>query len=225
MTRITLAPKQLSYESVYDANYFNGKKSFFYRLTGGYRDLARVFDGYAADVRRHCDGGRLLDVGCAYGFLLRRFEGDFETFGVDVSEHAIEQARLAAPGSQLRVHNVLEPLPFADQSFDVVTITDLLEHVPGTPGILAEVARVLRPGGILYITTPNRTPWRRVIFGVADVMEHHVNLLSYRELGRFLDQAGFDVVERFTSLSAAVLGWRFSGGIGLEQTYIARRRA
>ncbi len=222
---MTLLPKQLSYKSVYDANYFSGKKSFFYWLTGGYRDLARVFDGYAVDVRRHCTGGRLLDVGCAYGFLLRRFEGDFETFGVDVSEHAIEEARKTAPGSQLQVHNVLEPLPFADRSFDVVTITDLLEHVPGTPGILAEVARVLRPGGILYITTPNRTPWRRVIFGVADLMEHHTNLLSYRQLGRYLDGAGFEVVERFTSLSAAIQGWRFSWCLGLEQTYIARRRA
>lgn len=222
---MTLPPKPLSYESVYDANYFNGKKSFFYRLTGGYRDLARVFDGYAADVRRHCRGGRLLDVGCAYGFLLRRFEKDFETFGVDVSEHAIEQARLTAPGSNLRVHNVLEPLPFEDGSFDAVTITDLLEHVPGTPQILAEVARVLRPGGILYITTPNRTPWRFVIYGVADRMEHHTNLLSYRQVGRFLDEAGFDVVERFTSLSAAIQGWHFSSCLGLEQTYIARRRA
>ena len=211
------------YASLYDERYFSGQRSFFYRLTGGYRDLKAVFDGYAADVRRYASGGRLLDVGCAFGYLLQRFEGDFETFGLDVSDHAIAEARRRAPASTLRVHNVLDPFPFDDATFDVVTMTDLLEHVPDTPRILAEVARVCRPGAILYVTTPTRNLVRRLVYWIPDRLEHHTNLLSFRQLGRCLDDAGFHSLERFTSLSAAV-GTRFRNGAGPEQTYIARRR-
>jgi len=220
---IGLARHARHYESLYDERYFNGNRSFFYRLTGGYRDLKTVFDGYAADVRRYASGGRLLDVGCAFGYLLQRFQGDFETFGMDVSEHAIAQARRTAPESTLRVHNVLEPFPFDDATFDVVTMTDLLEHVPDTPRILAEVARVSRPGALLYVTTPTRNLVRRLVYWIPDLMEHHTNLLSFRQLGRYLDEAGFDTLERFTFLNA-VFSRRFQNGAGPEQTYVARRR-
>jgi len=211
------------YESLYTEEYFSGKRSFFYRLTGGYRDLAVVFDGYAADLRRHVAGGRLLDIGCAYGFLLRRLEGDFETFGLDVSEHAVEKARSVATQSQLQVHNILEPLPFDHDSFDVVIMTDILEHVPGAAGILAEVARVCRRGAILYITTPNRNLIRRTLYCIPDRLEHHTNLLSFAQLGQLLGVAGFETVERFTSINA-IFKKRFTRGIGPEQTYIARKR-
>ncbi|MBN2581568.1 MAG: methyltransferase domain-containing protein [Planctomycetes bacterium] len=212
------------YEDLYTEEYFNGSRSFFYRVTGGYRDLQAVFDGYAADVRRHAPaGGRLLDIGCAYGFLLRRFADDFETFGLDVSQHAVERARQVSPRSTVAVHNILEPLPFDDTSFDVVTMTDILEHVPGTDRILAEVARVCRPGAILYVTTPNRNLIRRTLYRIPDRMEHHTNLLSYRELGDLLGAAGFETVERFTSINA-LFKRHFTRGVGPEQTYIARRR-
>jgi SAM-dependent methyltransferase len=212
------------YQSLYTEEYFSGQRSFFYKLTGGYRDLAKVFDGYAANVRRHAPaGGRLLDVGCAYGFLLKRFEGDFETFGFDVSEHAIERARTIAARSDLRVHSILDPFPYADASFDVITLTDILEHVPGTDRILAEVARVARDGAVIYVATPNRTLLRRIVYGIADRMEHHTNLLSFRELGRLLDAAGFDRIESYTSLNA-MISYRFRTRLGLEQTWIVRRR-
>jgi len=212
------------YKSLYTEEYFSGKRSFFYRVTGGYRDLAAVFDGYAADVRRYASGGRLLDVGCAYGFLLRRFEGDFQTSGFDVSEHAIQEARRVAPKSDVRVHDILEPFPYGDASFDVVTMTDILEHVPGTPRILAEAARVAAPGAILYISTPNRNLIRRILYWIPDRMEHHTNLLSFRELAPLVEQAGFEVLERFTYLNA-LFSRRFHSGVGPEQACIARRRA
>ncbi|MDP6381014.1 MAG: hypothetical protein QF662_06685, partial [Phycisphaerae bacterium] len=63
-------------DDIYGPEYFSGKRSFFYRLTGGYRNIPRVFDHHASHVLRHVECGRLLDVGCAYGFLLERFEGD-----------------------------------------------------------------------------------------------------------------------------------------------------
>lgn len=211
------------YESLYTEEYFSGKRSFFYRLTGGYRDLAVVFDGYAADLRRHVTGGRLLDIGCAYGFLLRRLEGDFETFGLDVSQHAVQRARTIAPQSRVQVHNILEPLPFEGDSFDVVVMTDILEHVPGTAGILAEVARVCRRGALLYITTPNHNLIRRTLYWIPDRMEHHTNLLSFAQLGKLLEVAGFETVERFTSINA-IFKKRFTRGVGPEQTYIARKR-
>ena len=73
------------------------------------------------------------------------------------------------------------------------------------------------------MATPNRNLVRRLIYWLPDRMEHHTNLLSFRELGRLLDAAGFDVVERYTSLNA-LLNRRCRTSLGPEQTYVARKR-
>lgn len=102
-------------------------------------------------------GRRLLDVGCATGEYTDVMAPGFEQ--VDAID--IELDRLAVyaqdhPANVTLHTQSVTVLEFADDSFDVVTLIEVLEHLPDTAAALAEIERVLRPGGHLLLTTPNR---------------------------------------------------------------------
>lgn len=99
--------------------------------------------------------GALLDLGCGDGaFLLEAGAGRLRAVGLDLSAEAVAQATRA--GVVAEVHDFSsEPLPFPDGSFAVMTCLDVIEHVFDIRFLLAEIARVLAPGGLVVIATPN----------------------------------------------------------------------
>lgn len=99
--------------------------------------------------------GRLLEVGCAGGWLLKHAgERGWTAHGVELSEEAVRHAR----GLGLDVfHGELSEAGLPDGAFDLVYMGDVLEHVPDCRSVLAEVARVLKPGGYLYLRGPITT--------------------------------------------------------------------
>jgi SAM-dependent methyltransferase len=103
-------------------------------------------------------GGELLDLGCGSGDLARHLAAArYRVTGCDISPRMLEQA--AAADHELAVNWVgLEPgwrsLPFAPASLDTVVASSVLEYVPDPAPVLAECARVLRPGGVLLATVP-----------------------------------------------------------------------
>ncbi len=111
--------------------------------------------GYYRDVTRHfAPGARLLDVGCGTGWLADHF-ADYT--GLDGSPDAVTAA--AERGRDVRLHDVAQPLPFDEQSFDAVVMKDLLEHVPDPVALVREVRRVLRPGGRVFASSPDAQRW------------------------------------------------------------------
>ena len=101
-------------------------------------------------------GRRVLDAGCGVGWgseLLRR-AGAASVVGVDISDAALADARSRAPECEF-VPGDLQKLPFPDAEFDVVVCMEALEHTEDTGGTLDELARVLRPGGVLLVSSPN----------------------------------------------------------------------
>lgn len=95
--------------------------------------------------------GRLLDVGCAAGFFLAEARRYFDVRGVELSEYSSRFARehLGLPvftGS-------LAAAGFADASFDLITLWDVIEHVPDPFDVLRECRRLLRPSGHVVLTT------------------------------------------------------------------------
>lgn len=135
---------------------------------------------------------RHLDIGCALGFMLEESRrAGWDPVGVETSAFA---ARYAAEHTGCPVHaGTLEQAALPSTSFDVVTLTDVIEHVPQPSTLVAEICRILRPGGVLLIVTPN--------FGSLFVRLHglnaygmwpdqHVVYFSRRSMTRLLRQAG-----------------------------------
>ena len=98
-------------------------------------------------------GKRVLDLGCRSGALTRHFLEGNEVVGLDVDRAALAKAE--ALGIEPVEANVEEPLPFPDASFDAVVAGELLEHLRFPDALVAEIRRILRPGGILVGSVPN----------------------------------------------------------------------
>jgi ubiquinone/menaquinone biosynthesis C-methylase UbiE len=97
-------------------------------------------------------GLRLLDVGCGTGHHLAQLRArGFEVAGVDGSAEMLDYARALNPGSDIQQSDV-EHLPFPDASFDVVLCIEVLRYLPCPARCVAEMARVLRPGGFCLAT-------------------------------------------------------------------------
>jgi methionine biosynthesis protein MetW len=98
-------------------------------------------------------GKTVLDLGCRAGALSQHFLAGNEVTGLDVDEHALGFA--AQRGLHTVWGDVEEPLPFEDDSFDAVVVGEILEHVRFPGDVVAEIVRVLRPGGVVVGSVPN----------------------------------------------------------------------
>ena len=98
-------------------------------------------------------GKRVLDLGCRSGALTKHFLDGNSVVGLDVDAAALEKA--AALGIEPVRANVEDPLPFENSSFDAVVAGELFEHLQFPDALVAEIRRVLRPGGRLVGSVPN----------------------------------------------------------------------
>jgi len=134
---------------------------------------------------------RILDVGCGTGanlLMLSKF-GDAE--GVDVSEDALAFCR--ERGLENVKLGAAEQLPYEDGTFDLVTALDVVEHLDDDLAGLREMRRVLRPGGRVLLFVPTFM----FLWGLQDDVSNHRRRYRMPELGRVLEQAGFEI-ERTT---------------------------
>jgi SAM-dependent methyltransferase len=130
----------------------------------------------------------LLDFGCGTGAFLEHLERFGSVSAVDSDASAVEfchrrgraEVRLVPPG---------ERLPFADEAFDLVTALDVIEHIDDDVGALAELRRVLRPGGRLLAAVPAFM----CLWGKQDEVSHHRRRYTARTLRGALGDAGFAV--------------------------------
>lgn len=98
-------------------------------------------------------GKAVLDLGCRAGALSQHFLADNEVTGVDVDESALQHA--AERGLRTVWGDIEEPLPFENGTFDAVVVGEILEHVRFPDEVVAEIARVLKPDGVVVGSVPN----------------------------------------------------------------------
>jgi SAM-dependent methyltransferase len=148
-----IAEKQ-AYDRIYSIRGINQRDSLYLWFLG---HVAR----YGA--------GKLLDVSCGEGTFLRLAQrAGFHPIGIDFSSAALYKAQRATPSASIALANA-QRLPFADESFDVVTNIGSLEHYFDPPEAVREMARVLRPAGVGLVWVPNLFG----IFGnVTNVLRH-----------------------------------------------------
>ncbi len=123
----------------------------------------RVFEGGESRLRKafalldeEGGRGRLLDVAAGSGIAASELgQRGWTVSALDVSEPLLEQIRARGVGD-VRLHDLASgPLPYEDCSFRAVFAGEILEHLVDTAGFLADIRRVLEPGGVVVITTPN----------------------------------------------------------------------
>ena len=150
-------------------------------------------------VTRHVERGRLLDIGCATGDFLdemRRIPG-WSVLGIEPGDAAARYAHLQQ-GLDV-VEGTLNDSPFADRTFDAVTVWDVLEHVYDPRVVIRNLARLLRPGGVLVINYHNLRAIDRRLFGrfwCGYELPRHLYLFPDELLGKLLAEHGLHEVER-----------------------------
>lgn len=103
------------------------------------------------------ESARILDAGCGTGYGTAELAGAASVTGIDIAAEAVEHARSRYGSERVRfVQGSCETLPFSDGAFDLLVAFEVIEHLDGWQDMLSEARRVLRPGGVLLVSTPNR---------------------------------------------------------------------
>jgi len=172
------------------------------------------------------NGLKMLDVGCSDGSSTLRLIGNvknIEIHGLEVVEERVEKAK--ENGILARVGKADESFPYEDDEFDVITSNQVIEHLNNQDMFLAEIYRVLKPGGIFLVCTANLSSWHNIgalfmgwqpfpmtnfsekdaaignpfAFHCGEQIEHismlHTRLYTLRALKDFLRLHKFEVVE------------------------------
>ena len=145
------------------------------------RTLKNMVPGRLAYFDRFIDwhGAKVLDLGCAGGFMAEAMAARRAIVtGIDPASGAIEAAKAHAAAGNLSIQYDVgtgEALPYGDASFDAVVCVDVLEHVSDLALVLAQTARVLRPGGMFLFDTINRN--RVATFATITMAENVLQLL------------------------------------------------
>lgn len=173
--------------------------------------------------------GRLLEVGAFDGLFLEAARAaGWDVAGTEIDADAAVDARRR--GAVMHV-GPLATAPFAPGVFDAVALRDVIEHLPDPRGDLARIAALLRPGGALYVWTPNFDSLTRRIYGQrwgAVVFPWHFSYFTAATLRAMLEGAGFDVVslatrnlllrraDPYAALGAAAAVTDGAGGPGVD---------
>lgn len=213
-----LKPKSL--HKIYDRKYyknsaFKGDKSALY----GYDEYLKEKDLIVATFKKRLEQiekfskpGKLLDIGCAFGFFLELAKKHkWLAQGIEISQAGYNYAK---NNLKLNVTNKpLEEANFKSSSFDVVTIFDVIEHIPNPQKTVKEIRRILKPNGLIVVTTPDIGSLAAKILGknweeVKRVREH-IYFFSRNTLRKMLEANGFKILRtetagRYFSVESAI---------------------
>ena len=160
---------------------------------------------------------RLLDLGCGAGDLLQAARKHaWQACGVDVSSHASKHVREL--GFEVFAGE-LQAAEFPDAHFDVITAAELLEHLFEPRALVEEVARILRPGGLFWLTTPHARGLSARLLGLKWQCiwpPEHLQLFSIAGLKALLRDAGFRDVRVDTTGGNPIEIWRSLGGTAVS---------
>ena len=139
-----------TYDGAYSEHYIKKADKKLNRCAKWVRRLQRQFG----------QGGRWLDVGCSAGFVvLAAQRAGFDAYGVELEAGAVAYAKQSLGLKQVNV-GTLEEQAYPDEYFDVISLYDVIEHVPDLNAVVSELSRLVKPGGVIEIRTPDVAHWQ-----------------------------------------------------------------
>lgn len=194
----TQLPAGFSAESIYGEEYFQGGQADGYSDYVGSENVLRAeFRSVVEDLRRSgASGGKLLELGCAYGFFLAEAKSCFEVQGVEVSGSAARFCR--SRGLDVEQGILTEEYVGRRAPFDTVVMLDVVEHLTEPDVVMELLHRAMKPGGRLLLSTGD---WES---GLSRIMgknwrlmtpPQHTFFFSPRTMSAMLARLGFEVVE------------------------------
>lgn len=177
----------------------------------------KYWDSYLKKLLKYSKNGELLDIGAGIGMFLSKAKDHFNVTGTEVSDEGIAVAK-ERYGLDF-VKGELESLDFDSKKFDVITMSQILEHVPYPGKTLDFLKSILKPGGVIYISVPNESAFsfRMILAGVFSMIglkrfkdftaggfrkleigvldEIHLSHFSEKNLKTVLKDKGFEILE------------------------------
>jgi SAM-dependent methyltransferase len=141
-------------EELYTEDYFNGGVDGAYRdYEGSQKALQHEFHSQVQFLASYLpEGGKLLEVGCAYGFFLQEAKSHFDVYGLEVAQSAVDFCRRNNLPN-VRQSIVTEEFLSLFGPFDAIVLLDVIEHIDDVPETMRLLLSHLRDGGVLMLTT------------------------------------------------------------------------
>lgn len=188
---------------MYESPDFYSKKYYFGRKNSNYisykwLDNDFFWKSIITAIKKYGANGKMLDVGCALGYLLKRTSPYFEkAYGFDISQYAIKEARKNAPSAELTILDInKDQLPYPDNYFDFITALDILEHTQSIEESLGKILAKLKTGGYLIIAVPLKDTWGGKLLALFDKDKSHINIPTEDELFSLVDKLGLKILEK-----------------------------
>lgn len=240
MANATIRPEEAAHFGALAADWWNpkGSSAMLHRLNPVRLSFLRgaIDSHWRGDSHglKPLDVKRALDVGCGAGLLcepLARLGADVT--GIDAAEENIAAARIHASGAGLAIdYRCGDVGAMGLAGFDLVCAMEVIEHVADKPAFVAALANALADGGLMVLSTPNRTPQSRLLLvegaerlGAIPRGTHHWDdFVTPEELGDLLEAAGLTMGEPKGIAWSPLKGLHLSDQLALNYIVTAKRR-
>ncbi|MFW5803862.1 MAG: class I SAM-dependent methyltransferase [bacterium] len=184
-------------QEFFSKDYFFGKKKSNYHKYSQW-DNNRYWKSIVEVVKKYKISGNALDVGCAFGFLLKRLNPYFdEIHGIDISDFALVQAKKEIPTAKLKKVDINnQDIPYPDGHFELITALDVLEHTKSIEQSLRKIKAKLKDNGYLVISVPLKDTWAGKIFHIFDKDSSHVSVPTKKELFEVIEKNDLKILEK-----------------------------
>ena len=151
--------------------------------------------------------GRLLDIGCGLGFFVKKISdySNWQPYGIEISKTAADFAT-----TELKLANIFcgkaEEADLPKNYFDIITLWDVIEHIPNPDKILNYIGSILKDGGLLFIHTPNaniqlfKARFKKLFYGMKPTRHYleakdHINIYTVKSISMVLKHHNFKSIE------------------------------
>ena len=175
----------------------------------GRRSAARLI---LQQLRKHKDGGKLLDIGCATGFLLDEARKvGWDVYGIELSQWGVDYARNKL-GLTHVIQGTLKDAEFQRAFFDAVIMTDVIEHLVDPKATLHDIRLILKPNGIFCCTTPDidSTVSKMLKAKWWGIKRSHLYYFNKSTMKKLFDATGFFPIAMRSHARTFSLGYWFS---------------